>query len=215
MKTSAQLFVIAKEPVAGRSKTRLSPPCTPSQAAAIAEAALADTLRTVAATHARRRGIILEGDPGSWLPHGMAVIPQRGGPLGDRLAAAFEDCGTPSFIIDADTPQVTSHLLEHALALLDSPSIDTVLGPTADGGYWGIGLSHPAPVFEGVPMSTPATAAAQLDRLAQLGMRTAMLTTLRDVDYWADAQAVAAETPDSAFARAVARVSVSNGSPLR
>ena len=41
------LIVIAKAPVAGRAKTRLCPPCTPQQAADLAEAALADTLDAV------------------------------------------------------------------------------------------------------------------------------------------------------------------------
>ena len=47
------LAVIAKAPVAGRVKTRLTPPCTPEQAAALAEAALRDTLDAVRATPGR------------------------------------------------------------------------------------------------------------------------------------------------------------------
>jgi hypothetical protein len=43
---STTLLVIAKQPVPGRVKTRLVPPCTHEQAAALAEAALADTLHT-------------------------------------------------------------------------------------------------------------------------------------------------------------------------
>ena len=46
---AAQVVVIAKEPIPGRVKTRLTPPFTPQQAAALAEAALADTLAAVAA----------------------------------------------------------------------------------------------------------------------------------------------------------------------
>ena len=51
------LLVIAKEPLPGRVKTRLTPPFTPEEAARLAEAALADTLRTVAAapTKAERK----------------------------------------------------------------------------------------------------------------------------------------------------------------
>ncbi|MEU9245286.1 hypothetical protein AB0D77_38395, partial [Streptomyces sp. NPDC048385] len=54
------LLVIAKEPRPGRVKTRLTPPFTPREAAALAEAALADTLRTVAATPCPRT----RGHPG-------------------------------------------------------------------------------------------------------------------------------------------------------
>ncbi len=60
----ATLLVIAKEPVPGRVKTRLTPPYTPMEAAAIAEAALADTLHTVLKTPARRRVLVLDGAPG-------------------------------------------------------------------------------------------------------------------------------------------------------
>lgn len=57
------LAVIAKAPVAGRVKTRLCPPCTPQQAAALAGAALQDTLAAVAATPAHRRVLVLDGEP--------------------------------------------------------------------------------------------------------------------------------------------------------
>ncbi len=65
---SVTLLVIAKEPRPGRVKTRLTPPFTPGEAAALAEAALVDTLRAVAATPARRRVLVLDGEPGPWLP---------------------------------------------------------------------------------------------------------------------------------------------------
>ncbi|MGW2523152.1 glycosyltransferase, partial [Streptomyces sp. NPDC001617] len=48
------LLVIAKEPLPGRVKTRLTPPFSPAEAAALAEAALGDTLRAVAAAPATR-----------------------------------------------------------------------------------------------------------------------------------------------------------------
>ncbi|MEO8424921.1 MAG: glycosyltransferase, partial [Actinomycetota bacterium] len=91
-----KLLVIAKAPVLGRSKTRLCPPCSPEDAARIAEAALADTLDAVAHTSASERVLVLDGDPGGWLPDGFRVIPQRGDGLDERLAAAFEDAGAPA-----------------------------------------------------------------------------------------------------------------------
>jgi len=54
---TAALVVMAKAPVAGRCKTRLCPPLDPAQAATLAEAALADTLQTVAWTPADRHGM--------------------------------------------------------------------------------------------------------------------------------------------------------------
>lgn len=202
MTLGATLVVIAKAPVAGRSKTRLCPPCTPEQAARLAEAALSDTLRAVAAVGVRRRLLALDGEPGAWIPAGFDVLRQRGEGLAERLANAVADAGGPALVVGMDTPQATTGVLETAVARLLEPDVDAALGPAPDGGYWAIGLRHPDPAaFEGVPMSTEETGAAQLRRLRELGLRTALLPPLRDVDTIADAHAVAAARPGSAFAR--------------
>ena len=52
-------------------------------------------------------------------------------------------------------------------------------------------------------MSTGGTAAAQLDRLGALGLGCALTDTLRDVDTFDDAVAVAAAAPDTRFAAAL------------
>lgn len=200
------LIVIAKAPVAGRSKTRLSPPCTPEEAAGLAEAALCDTLAAVGRVAAPRRLLVLDGEPGDWLPRGFEVVPQCGGGLGERLAAAFEAAAAPALLVGMDTPQLTPALLRDAARRLLSRGVDAVLGPAADGGYWAIGLREPDPaVFEAVPMSTPHTGELQRRRLVALGLRTAALSPLRDVDTYGDAIAVATEAPHSRFARELRR----------
>jgi uncharacterized protein len=199
------LLVIAKEPVPGRVKTRLVPPCTHDQAAALAEAALADTLHTVLLVPARRRVLVLEGRPGPWLPSGFDVVTQCGGPLDERLAFAFAAVHGPALLIGMDTPQVTSGLLA-----IDWQGADAVFGPAADGGFWALGLRVPDPsLLRGVPMSTASTGAIQRARLLAAGLRVADLPQLRDVDTAADAVAVARQAPRSRFAaraRELARV---------
>jgi glycosyltransferase A (GT-A) superfamily protein (DUF2064 family) len=167
------LLVIAKEPVPGRVKTRLTPPCTPEQAARIAAAAIADTLAAVRAVERDvRRIVVLDGEPGPWIPDGFEVIAQRGDGLAERLAAAFVDAGGPAFLVGMDTPQVTRELLDAGLdAVRDG---DAAFGAALDGGYWGIGLREPDErVFEDVPMSEDHTGAVQRARLAILGLETA------------------------------------------
>jgi rSAM/selenodomain-associated transferase 1 len=199
---SAALAVIAKAPHPGRSKTRLCPPCTPEQAAGIAEAALADTLDAVRATPAGRHILVLDGAPGRWLPAGFDVIAQRGDGLAERLGNAFADIASDALLIGMDTPQVTPALLARALAALDRGA---VIGGALDGGYWAIGLPAPAPeAFAGVPMSAPHTGRAQRARLRDLTIPFAELPRLRDVDTFADARAVARQAPATRFARAVA-----------
>lgn len=203
------VLVLAKEPLPGRVKTRLCPPCSPEQAASVARAALADTLRAVAAVNVRvsRRILVLDGRPGSWVPNGVEVIPQRGGGLTDRLAAAFEDAGGPGLLVGMDTPQVTPALLRRGLDRLRVPGTGAVLGPASDGGWWSIGLLDPDPrVFLGVPMSTGRTCEAQFARLSGLGLCVRALPLLRDVDRMQDALAVSSLVPRSRFARAVAEV---------
>ena len=203
------LAVIAKAPVAGRVKTRLCPPCTPQQAAVLAEAALRDTLTAMAevgetaAGHAVHRVIVLDGAPGPW--HcGERIIAQRGSGLDERLAAAFDDLrGMPTLIIGMDTPQLTPALLSDALAALATH--DAVLGAVADGGYWCIGLRRADPrTLLGVPMSTGHTFEAQRTRLEDLGLTVAEVRALVDVDTLDDAAHVAARAPQTHFAHAFA-----------
>jgi rSAM/selenodomain-associated transferase 1 len=200
------LLVIAKEPVPGRVKTRLTPPCTPAQAASLARAAIEDTLAAALAVQREaRRVLVLDGEPGDWIPDGFEVIAQRGDGLAERLAAAFEDAGAPAFLVGMDTPQVTPELLEAGLDAVLAE--DAVFGAALDGGYWGIGLREAdARAFDGVPMSEDTTGAVQRARLAILGLRTAILPPLRDIDTIEDARAVARETPDGRFAAALAEV---------
>ena len=190
------LLVIAKQPVPGRVKTRLVPPFTHEQAAALAEAALADTLHIVAMAPARRRLLVLDGAPGAWLPAGFDIVPQCRGLLDERLADAFTAVHGPALLIGMDTPQVTPDLLT-----VDWQGADAVFGPAADGGFWALGLRAPDPaLLRGVPMSASCTGAIQRARLVAAGLRVVDLPLLRDVDTAADAMAVARQAPRSRFA---------------
>jgi len=200
------LVVIAKAPVAGRVKTRLTPPCTPAQAARLARAALLDTLAAGArATGAGRRVLALDGELDGWLPAGWDVVEQRGDGLAERLGHAFADVGGPALLVGMDTPQVSAGELDAGLAALARS--DAVLGPATDGGYWAIGLREPeGAVFAGVPMSRAHTGAVQRARLDRLGLRAAELPALLDVDDIADARVVARQAPGSRFAAELATI---------
>jgi uncharacterized protein len=193
-------IVIAKEPVPGRVKTRLTPDVTAADAAELAAAALQDTLDTVTATPARDRLLAFDGCARGWLPPHWRHCDQADGGLDIRLSAAFRSAAPrPAVLVGMDTPQLTPALLGR----FEPATFDACLGPTVDGGYWCLGLREPslAPaLINGVPMSTSWTFAAQLARFRSHGLRVQLLDELIDVDTAADARLVAQLAPASAFA---------------
>jgi glycosyltransferase A (GT-A) superfamily protein (DUF2064 family) len=206
------LIVLAKEPVAGRVKTRLVPPFSPAQAAALAAAALRDTLRTAAYVGAERRVLVFCGDARGWVPDGWQVVPQVDGELDRRLAAAFTHAGSgPTVLIGMDTPQFRPDQL---------PAFDdgyqACLGMAADGGFWAIGFAEPSMATAAVPgvrMSTSRTGANQLARMRVGGLTVRLLDPLVDVDTAATAKVVADVAPDGEFARCLRRILPAHAGP--
>jgi uncharacterized protein len=215
-----QVVVITKAPVPGRSKTRLTPPCTPEQAAGIAAAAVGDTLDAVRAAPVAGRVVALDGAPGDLDLTGFAVVPQVEGDLGVRLAAAFADAmagsAAPALLIGMDTPQVTPELLARCARRLEDGGPGTaVLGTAPDGGWWALGVhrAESAAVLAAVPMSRDDTAVRTREALEATGLVVLDLPELTDIDHFPDALAVAAECPPgSRTARVVADVAESVGS---
>ena len=224
------LIVIAKEPVPGRVKTRLSPPFTPNQAASLARAALLDTLEAVRRAPGDHRLLVLDGEAGDWLPRalrdGFAIVPQVSGTLDLRLAAAFAEAARldrgPALLVGMDTPQLTAEVLGKGMLALGAgmagsgtagsyADADAVFGPAEDGGFWALGLREPGHprvngLLVGVPMSREDTGRLQHDRLVDADLRISILPTLRDVDHEADARVAAAQAPNTRFAVLLSRI---------
>jgi glycosyltransferase A (GT-A) superfamily protein (DUF2064 family) len=172
------------------------------QAAAVAAAALRDTLRAVDATGATDRVLAFDGSTTGWLGPGWRAVRQPVGGLDERLGAAFGAVPGPAVLVGMDTPQLRA---PH-LAAFDPARYDACLGLSTDGGYWAIGFTDPraAPAaIRGVPMSTACTGAEQLRRMAELGLRVQALDVLTDVDTIDTAHHVGAQAPETEFAAAL------------
>lgn len=200
------LLVVAKAPIAGFAKTRLTPPLSPREGARMAAAALLDTLDAMRAAPVRERvvawtGELAEAEEADEIATALAdftVVDQRGDGFAQRLAAAHADAfrfGLPIVQIGMDTPQVGPDRLTAAAARLTGPE-DAVLGPAADGGWWALGWTDPwaAPLLAEVPMSTSRTGALTRDMLRHSGYRVHRLPVLTDVDTYDDALAVAGQS---------------------
>ncbi|MEO3931522.1 DUF2064 domain-containing protein [Micrococcaceae bacterium Sec7.4] len=198
--------VIAKECLAGRVKTRMSPPLSPEGAAALAQLSLSMTLDTVRFLPARNRMLVMDGTPTAADAEGFTVVPQATGGLDERLAAICDAATGPLLIIGMDTPQFSA---DHVAPLLhdwstNAPSHDAWIGPATDGGFWALALHRPdGALIRGVPMSTDTTGAKQLTRLLARGLSVGTLAELADMDHFSDALDIAAAIPETDFAHAV------------
>jgi rSAM/selenodomain-associated transferase 1 len=181
-----RIAVFARPPVPGRVKTRLSPALPARLAAELSAALLADTLDAARACAAGERTLWWADPPMiEAAPSGFTVRLQSGTGLGERLANAtgvlLAEPGDRVVVIASDLPAISAALLDEAFASLDDH--DLVLGPAADGGYWLIGLTRPAPgLFEGIAWSTDEVVAQSLAAAANAGLKTHLLAKLDDID---------------------------------
>lgn len=186
------LTIMAKAPRAGKVKTRLSPPLTLAQTAALNICFLKDTAENLRQVDGARLVVCYTpvGDEEAFsglLPQGTLLIPQRGDGFGERLLAAATDilaCGFSSVcLIDSDSPTVPHAAYSAAVAALAQAGDRAVLGASHDGGYYLIGLKQPhAEVFREVSWSTASVAAETRERCRTAGLALAELPLWYDVD---------------------------------
>ena len=186
------LTVMAKAPRPGRVKTRLSPPLTLDQAAALNVEFLRDTTENLASIQ-HGAGLISYTPVGdealfqSLLPDTFALVPQRGDAFGERLFAAAHDVLSIGYgavcLIDSDSPTVPAAAFTQAVEALRRPGDRIVLGPSHDGGYYLIGMkdTHREP-FENIAWSTNAVFSQTLQRCHDAGFEVVTLPIWYDVD---------------------------------
>jgi rSAM/selenodomain-associated transferase 1 len=208
------LAVMTKAPQAGRVKTRLTPPLTPEEAAALNICFLRDTTAAITATSGERaRGIAVYTPIGAEdaydgiLPEDFDLVPQRGDAFGERLVSATEDLLRLGFeslcLIDSDSPTVPLAAFAEAVAVLSQPEDIVVLGPSDDGGYYLIGLKklHHA-LFSDINWSTRHVLEETVQRARQLNLKVHLLPTWYDVDDRATLARLCREFFDGASTRA-------------
>jgi hypothetical protein len=181
------VLVFAKEPQPGLVKTRLVPPLRPHEAADLAAAFLHDLVARLDALDARR---VLAVPPGTsdtamrpFLPGGWELADQGPGDLGAKLATAtgraFDEGACPVAVIGSDHPHLPPERLIGCLAAAEAGDVGWVT--TDDGGFACLALPRALPwLFEAIPWSTPAVAAATRNNASRCGV------TLSDFGPWYD-----------------------------
>ena len=191
-----------RSPEPGRVKTRLVPPLTPEQAAALYERFIRDTFGGLAALDGVDlfAAIAPESDPAllrGVVPGGVAVFSQSGDGLGERISSVFHELFARGYarvvVIGSDSPDMPCSRVTEALALLGDGSAQLVLGPADDGGYFLVALSEPlsAP-FAGIPWSTGAVLEATVQRAREAGIPVALTRGWHDIDRGEDIELIRA-----------------------
>ncbi len=195
--------VMAKAPQAGRSKTRLCPPLSPEQAAALSAAFLRDTTDNIAAAarhapiaaYAAYAPLGSETLVGGHVAPGTSLLVADGSPPMPEGVEGFGRCllhavqamlaegHTAACVLSSDSPTLPTRLLIEAAEALLAAGDRAVLGAADDGGYYLLGLkaAH-APMFANVAWSTETVADETRDRARFLGLDLVELDRWYDVD---------------------------------
>lgn len=190
------IIIMAKVPRAGKVKTRLVPFLTFEQAAELSSCFLADTIEKVKKLDARL--IIAFGGAREFFDCfslGDALfIEQKGGDLGEKMFNAFEFAfrqkSDSVVMIGTDSPTVPPKFIERAFDFLEKS--DAVLGKTADGGFYLIGLRHlKREIFENVEWSSANAFRQTKENILRLGWKLNETPDWYDVDEPADLEKLA------------------------
>ena len=194
------MVYFAKAPLPGQVKTRLCPPLTLDEAAALYGAFLRRIVRPVPGARAlvygwpgEEREALAGALPAGWQADGLELREQRGADLWERMRGCFADLfgegHAPVLIRNTDSPDLAPDLVSSALAQCRPGRV--VLGPDTGGGYYLIGLSEAHPVLLGIASEGADTVFERtVSRVRELGLDLVTLSVQADVDTFDDLQAM-------------------------
>jgi len=211
---SCGIAFMAKASVPGRVKTRLVPPLTVDEAAALNTAFLQDVAEglQLAACHAEP-GTSIFGYA-AYCPAGATdffrhTLPASIG-LIDAALANFGDCllhtiqqilargHSAAVVLNSDSPTLPTAFLTETAKLLAEPGDRAVIGPSSDGGYYLLGLkSAHRRMFEDIAWSTEHVAEQTLERAREIDLEVHRLPSWYDVDDFESLTRLRAELSDA------------------
>jgi uncharacterized protein len=200
---SCAIAIMAKAPQPGHSKTRLVPPLSYQDAAALSTAFLRDITENLrlASEHVPLAPYVAYAPAGSaalfdgmiapgtrlLLADGTPEMPARVTDFGRCLLHAVRglfDLGYASVcVLNSDSPTLPTATLRRAVELLHMPGDRAVLGPADDGGYYLLGMKQVhAHLFADITWSTDAVAAQTRARAREARIPLVELPAWYDVD---------------------------------
>lgn len=188
------VIIVAKQPLAGLSKTRLAAGIGSDNAVMLYRCFLQDTIASAARVPDCRLAFSF------WPPEAAEyfqrldtsalLLPQHGDDFGSRLLSAFVQAAAAGYdemvLIGSDNPSLPlASLMQAFEALQKTP---TVLGPCEDGGYYMIGMREPQPALflSGISWSTDIVADQTRMAASASGLGMAEMLVWYDIDTTAD-----------------------------
>jgi len=196
---SCGIAFMAKASVPGRAKTRLVPPLSFDEAAALNTAFLRDVADNVllaarhTASHSGIAGYAAFGPTDAEdffrrnLPGAIGLIgawlPNFGDCLFHTIGEIFARGHGSAVVLNSDSPTLPTALLIETAAALARPGDRAVIGPSSDGGYYLLGLkaAHRR-MFEDIAWSTARVAEQTIERASEIGLEVHTLPVWYDVD---------------------------------
>lgn len=192
--TAHHVIVFARAPELGKVKTRLAADVGAPAALGIyrmlgrravaAACSAGEAEVTVQFTPAGSDAVMAAWLAGAASDH-VAFRVQEEGDLGARMSGAIRDAvhrgATAVAVIGTDCPSMDADVIARAFAALET--VDVVLGPALDGGYYLIAARTPhEALFSGIPWSSCDTLRCTMEAADAAGLRVALLEPRMDVD---------------------------------
>lgn len=203
---------MAKYPDAGTVKTRLTPHLSAEQSAQLAACFLQDTINKVkilkyqlmvAYSPVEKYGFFADFSPSQ-----AVLVNQTGETLGERMFSAFQFAFEKKFdsavMVGTDSPTLPPEFIKQAFEFLQTDA-DAILGKTADGGFYLIGLRKlEKKIFENVVWSSEKAFEQTARNIKNVGFSLKETPVWYDVDESSDLERLAKEFEQSDSAKNIA-----------
>lgn len=181
------LIIFARNPIRGKVKTRLAATMGEEKALSIYCTLLEHTVKITQQLFCDRYVFYADGISlnDHWLDNVYVKRNQADGDLGTRMHHAFDTLFQESYdqiiIIGTDCFELTEDILQHAFTALQN--YETVIGPSADGGYYLLGMRQFYPfLFEEKTWSSDTVYSSTIEQLEMHQISYKQLPILNDID---------------------------------
>lgn len=184
------IIIFAKQPSAGKVKTRLAKSTGEQFAVSFYRLVTEQLMNELRNFSEFKKYLFFSPESHknvmrNWFGNGFIYVKQKGTGLGLRMKDAFEivlsEGNDRIIIVGTDVPDLSSDVILNAFSKLEL--FDVVIGPCTDGGYYLLGMKQSIPeIFENIKWSTDTVFKSTIKKLDQLNLSYLVLDEFQDID---------------------------------